>query len=81
MKGTIKMHAFIAAVLIFNGCINCPPTNTTTTVIVGTNVFGSITMSNGVLVVNATVPSNQVDAVSSSIGTNSTQSQIIIKTP
>jgi len=73
------MHVCIATVLILCECINCSPTNTTTTIIVGTNVLGSVTMSGAVLMVNATILKYQVDAVSSPIGTNSTLSQIIIK--
>jgi hypothetical protein len=72
----------ILAALIVTGCVNCPPNGIfqTNTVIqtIGTNVLASATISNGVLVVNATVPSNQVNAVSSTIGTNSTPSQLII---
>jgi hypothetical protein len=78
----MKMHVFILAALIVTGCVNCPPNGIvqTNTVIqtIGTNVLASATISNGVLVVNATVPSNQVNAVSSAIGTNLTPSQLII---
>jgi hypothetical protein len=84
MKGIIKMHKFILA-LILSGCVNCPPnglvlTNTVTQTI-GTDVLANAVMSNGTLVVTATVGSNQVSAVSSAIGTNSTPSQIIINVP
>ncbi len=76
------MHALILTALIVTGCVNCPHNGTiqTNTVIqtIGTNVLASTTMSNGVLVVSATVPRNQVNAVSSAIGTNSTSSQLII---
>jgi len=85
MKGITKMHAFIAVVLIFSGCINCPPAGTvvtnTVTLTIGTNFLASAAMSNGVLVVTATAPSNQVTAVSAAIGTNSTPSQVILTTP
>lgn len=79
------MHALIIAALIVTGCVNCPPngavfTNTVTQTI-GTNVLASVVMSNGTLVVNATVPSNQVNAVSVAIGTNLTPSQLIINAP
>jgi hypothetical protein len=78
----MKMHAIILTALIITGCVNCPPNGTiqTNTVIqtIGTNVLASAMISNGVLVVSATVPSNQVNAVSSAIGTNSTPSQLII---
>ena len=78
------MHAFTLAALIVSGCVNCPPNGIiqTNTVIqtVGTNVLASAVISNGVLVVNAAVPSNQVSAVSSAIGTNVTPSQLIINT-
>jgi hypothetical protein len=81
MKGTTKMHAFILA-LILNGCVSCPPNGTvvtnTITQTIGTNVLASATMSNGTLVVTATIPSNQVNAVGTAIGTNSTPSQLII---
>jgi hypothetical protein len=84
MKGTIMIHAFILA-LILSGCVNCPPNGTiltnTVTQTIGTNVLASAVMSNGTLVVIATVASNQVNAVSSAIGTNSTPSQIIINAP
>ncbi len=76
------MHGFILAALIISGCVNCPPNGIiqTNTVIqtIGTNVLASAAISNGVLVVNATVPSNQINAVSSAIGTNLTPSQLII---
>lgn len=76
------MHAFTAAVLILSGCVNCPPTGTvvtnTVTQTIGTNVLASAIMSNGVLVVTAVSPSNQVDVVNLAIGTNSTPSQLII---
>jgi hypothetical protein len=82
MKGTSTMlHAIILA-LVFGGCVNCPPngiiaTNTVTQTI-GTNILASAVMSNGTLVVTADAPSNQVNAVSSFIGTNTTPSQLII---
>jgi len=71
------MHALIAM-----GYFNCPPNGIihTNTIIqtIGTNVLASATMSNGVLVVNAIAPSNQVNDGSSAISTNSTPSQLII---
>lgn len=84
MKGITKMHTFILA-LILSGCVNCPPngmilTNTVTQTI-GTNVLANAVISNGTLVVTATVASNQVNAVSFAIGTNSTPSQLIINAP
>jgi hypothetical protein len=82
MKGTIKMHAFVAVVLIFSGCINCPPNGTvvtnTVTQTIGTNILATAVMSNGTLVVTAAAPSNEVNAVNAFIGTNSTPSQLII---
>lgn len=81
----MKMYAFIIAALIVTGCVNCPPNGTvftnTVTQTIGTNVLANAVMSNGTLVVNATVPSNQVNAVSAAIGTNSTPSQLIINAP
>jgi hypothetical protein len=81
----MTMHPFIVAALIVTGCVNCPPNGTvftnTVTQTIGTNVLASAVMSNGVLVVIVTAPSNQVNAVSSAIGTNSTPSQLIINTP
>lgn len=78
------LHVFILA-LILSGCVNCPPNGTiltnTVTQTIGTNVLASAVMSNGTLVIIATVASNQVDAVSSAIGTNSTPSQLIINAP
>lgn len=85
------MHAFILA-LILSGCVNCPPngavvTNTVTQTI-GTNVLANATMSNGTLVVTATVPSNQVIVVSNAVAaavsgnvTNPIPSQVIINAP
>ena len=76
------MHSLILAALIIMGCVNCPPNGTvvtnTVTQTIGTNVLASAVMSNGTLVVTATAPSNQVNAVSSAIGTNLTPSQLII---
>ena len=68
------MHLLLALTIF--GCVNCAPTNTTTTI--GTNnlVLGTAVLSNGVLVVNASIPSNQVSAVSTAIGTNNTPSQL-----
>jgi len=78
------MYAFALA-MILNGCVNCPPNGTvvtnTVTQTIGTNVLASATISNGTLVVIATVPSNQVNAVGAAIATNSTPSQIIINAP
>ena len=76
------MHAPILAALIIAGCVNCPPngivvTNTVTQTI-GTNILASAVVSYGTLVVTADAPSNQVNDVSSFIGTNSTPSQLII---
>jgi hypothetical protein len=69
------MYILLFALTVF-GCVNCAPTNTTT--VVGTNnfVLGAAVISNGILVVNAPIPSNQVDAVSTAIGTNNTPSQL-----
>jgi hypothetical protein len=74
--------AFVAtAGTVFSGCVNCPPngTITTNTVTVSTNVLASATMGpNGTLVVIASVPSNQLNAVTSAIGTNPTPSTILL---
>ncbi len=69
------MHILLLALTVF-GCVNCAPTNTTT--VIGTNnfVLGTAVISNGVLVVNAPIPSNQVNAVTTAIGTNNTPSQL-----
>ena len=79
------MHVPILAALIVTGCVNCPPTGTvvtnTVTQTIGTNVLANAVMSNGVLVVTATAPSNEVNAVSSVIGTNATPSQLILNPP
>ena len=72
------MHTLILAALIAMGCDNCPPNGIihTNTVIqtIGINEIASVTMSDRVLLVNAIAPSNQVNAGSSAIGTNSTPS-------
>lgn len=76
------MHALILAALIVTGCVNCPPNGTvvtnTVTQTIGTNVLANAMMSNGTLIVTATAPSNQVNAVNAAIGTNATPSQLII---
>jgi hypothetical protein len=78
----MKMHALILAALIVTGCVNCPPNGTvvtnTVTQTIGTNVLANAMMSNGTLIVTATAPSNQVNAVNAAIGTNATPSQLII---
>ena len=76
MKGTF-MHALLAAVLIYGGCVNCPNAVTNT---IGTNVnvLGSAAISNGILIVTSPISSNQFDTVNSTIGTNNTPTQLIL---
>jgi hypothetical protein len=84
MKETTMLHAFILA-LILNNCVKFPLNETVLknmiTQTIDTNVLLNAIISNGTLVVTATVASNQFNSGSSVIGTNLTPSQIIINAP